>query len=267
MTVVALPQTIDSIRRILTYSRVSSDRLLGAFGQEDEVRAWAEREGYEIIGHRHDTAKGIIPIQDRQGLISLLHEAKNPHIDAVAMCRLDRLARDENIMLDAVDHIWNTDTDIITLNLGLIPRGPAGRRLAIDEARRGADEIPLIVNRLQAGRRAKARRGGYIGGSLQRPYGRQLVTIQGRREYVPIPEEQAVIARMIRDHKNGLGWRTIARALNDENIPTATGAPWHGNTIRYLAERGPLQPSPLPNLPKTHPHPQALTRPHIRCAR
>lgn len=258
-----LPISIEGARQILCYSRESSERLLGIFGQEDQVIAWAEREGYEITGFARDGGiTGKTPVDEREGLSTILRAVERPGMRGVAVRHLDRIARSVPIMIDAVERIWAADRDIFSCDLGLIPRGPAGRRLCIAVARAAEDENEAIVARLQGARRQKAARGGWIGGyRIRRRYGMKVVKIRGKEEYQPIPHEQEVIRRMCADREQGLGWKTIARNLNTEGVPTVTGAAWSGNAVRIIATRGPagltILPTGAPDLAVLSPPNQA----------
>ena len=47
---------------------------------------------------------------------------------------------------------------------------------------------------------------------------------------------QRVVERIVASRNDGLGWSTIARQLNAENVPTAHGgARWHASTVRAVA--------------------------------
>lgn len=238
--VTALPITVDAARQILAYSRESCDRLLAIFGQEDQIIEWAQHEGYQIIAFARDNhVNGRVPVDERAGLTAMLKTLEAPGVIGVAVRHLDRIARREPVMLDAVERIWNLDRDIYCCHYGWIQRTVAGWKLCSAVARAAEDEADMLVTRLQNARRQKAARGGYVGGErFRRRYGVELVRLQGRLEYRPIPHEQAIIARIRADHARGLGWKTIARALNEEGVPTATRkGPWSGVAVRFIAER------------------------------
>jgi hypothetical protein len=82
-------------------------------------------------------------------------------------------------------------------------------------------------------------RGGYGGGNRfgGRRYGVSLVHIQGRLEYVPIPEEQVIIRRIKEACKNGKGYTAMARQLNAEGVPTVCNKKWTMKVVRSIALR------------------------------
>lgn len=98
-------------------------------------------------------------------------------------------------------------------------------------------ERGLIKARLQGGRRRKAARGGYIGGTrLHRRYGYELVD----GEYRPVEHEQEAIERILgyRGASPGpLSWQFIADRLNGLEIPPPSGEQWYPMTCRRIALR------------------------------
>ena len=66
-----------------------------------------------------------------------------------------------------------------------------------------------------------------------------MVQLQGRWEYRPIPAEQEVIARIRSGCVGGRGYAAMARELNEDRVPTATGVPWDRATVRGIYLRGP----------------------------
>lgn len=88
----------------------------------------------------------------------------------------------------------------------------------------------MIRARLRAGKRAKASRGGYVGGQV--PYGFRCED----RELVPVPEEQQVITLAKTLKARGRSHREIARVL-DERYPTRNGGHWHHATVGRILAR------------------------------
>lgn len=246
--IVGMPLTVGAARNLLMYSRESNDRVLGLWGQEQEIINWAEANGYEIVGYARDNnVRNNIPVTERQGFTTALDTIQRHNIAGIIVDRLDRIARNVDVMLDAVQRIWDTGRDLYVCKRfvagqivgGIIPRGNRGLQICRAEAKRAAEELESVVSRLQAARRRKASHGGYIGGILERPYGMDRVELQGRIEHRPNPIEQAVLARIRAECADGTGYRRMARALNAEGIPTVTGVPWTHTVVRTLSLRPP----------------------------
>lgn len=234
--------TIAAGRGILSYSRESNERLLGIFGQDQEIAEWAERSGLTVVAKAHDLkVHGQTPAMERPGLSEAIRAVEERRVAAVAVTRLGRLSRDFPTQDQAMRRIWKAGGRIFSTDYGeWLPDRPGDPQwhLRKQYARMAEDELYLILDRLQTGRRRKMARGGYGGGHrIRRRYGVELVSIQGKLEYRPVPEEQAVIRR-IAAACNGAGYEAMARLLNAEGVPTATGAAWSKKVVRDLALRG-----------------------------
>ncbi|BBZ29476.1 hypothetical protein MMAD_37710 [Mycolicibacterium madagascariense] len=89
----------------------------------------------------------------------------------------------------------------------------------------------MTVDRLAAGRAAKAARGGYAHGAL--PYGYR--TVKGA--LVADPAEQAALARMRELAAQQKSTREIARVLTSEGHPTKRGGTWSSPTVARILVR------------------------------
>lgn len=241
-----IPMTIDGARNILSYSRESDERLLGVYGQDQEIYDWAERNGYQIVGRARDNrVHGQMPASARPGLSAAIHAIEEGRAAGIVVERLDRLARDFQTQDDAMRRIWNAGGRIFTCSKEeeqeWTPDKPGDKQWTTRRAFafRAEEEMYALIARLEGGRRRKMARGGYGGGPRfgGRRYGVALVQIQGRLEYLPIPEEQAVIRRIQETCKDGKGYTQMAKTLNEEGVPTVTGAPWSMKVVRSIALR------------------------------
>jgi len=57
---------------------------------------------------------------------------------------------------------------------------------------------------------------------------------EGRKPYGAREGEAAVLARVKALRSEGLGFDRIAARLNEEQVPTRTGRPWHGVVINRI---------------------------------
>lgn len=246
------PTTIDACRNILTYSRVSTERLLGIYGQDVEVAEWAERNGYQIVGSATDVqVHSMSPVSDREGLVAVVEAIEAKQAAGVVVYKLDRLARCWEVQNDAIQRIWKAGGRVFSTDYGEWKPDRPGQPqwlLRRKYAEMAEMEYHALLARLQDGRRRKMARGGYGGGHrFRRPYGRELVEIQGRLEYRPIPHEQAVIRRIRESCPDGKGYRAMAQTLNAEGVGTVSGVPWSTKVVRDLALRGPDRPVSVPD--------------------
>ena len=82
--------------RAAVYARFSTD-LQSERSAEDQItlcRAYADREGYQVVAAYEDKAKSGASMFGRYGLQQLLADASNQKFDVIIVEALDRLARD-----------------------------------------------------------------------------------------------------------------------------------------------------------------------------
>src|SRR5262249_28067806 len=91
----------------------------------------------------------------------------------------------------------------------------------------------MIVQRVQAGRRIKKANGGYAGG--QPPFGYRGG--DSSKELVPDEREQAVLARMLQLHGDGVPTRAIADGLNTAGLFNRKGGTWVSASVARLIKR------------------------------
>jgi DNA invertase Pin-like site-specific DNA recombinase len=248
--------------RVILYTRVSTDTQaeqgLGLAMQERAVRDWAKAHGHKIVAAYTDSGvSGSNGLDTRPGLAAAFGDLEDGKADALAVYRLDRLAR----------KLASQETWIERLE-------QAGRQvLSVTEPQYGEDEMRtlvrqilgavaqyervVIVKRMQGGRRTKHERGGYAYGGP--PYGWHA---EGK-ELVPDPGEQAVRDRIHREREAGQSLRQIADALNAEGIAARRGR-WHPQTVARALDR-PDQHNPrskrAPRSPRKQPGVPAMPAP------
>ena len=82
--------------------------------------------------------------------------------------------------------------------------------------------------------RKNAQEGYWNGGTV--PFGYKVVKAEEnpkRKRLVPEPVEAAIVNRIFKARLEGLGFKTIAKNLNDAKI-TKRGKPWSSNSVHYL---------------------------------
>ena len=91
---------------------------------------------------------------------------------------------------------------------------------------------PIIWERLEEGRKAKAARGGYAG------YGSPAfgqMSVEG--ELVDNPQEQNIIELVRRHHKSGKSLQQIADWLNQNGYRTKRGSEWKRISVKRVLDR------------------------------
>lgn len=74
------------------------------------------------------------------------------------------------------------------------------------------------------------------------------------RRRVQQGHDQTAGPRIAELRAQGMGWRSVARALDAEGMPTPQGGHWHATQAQRIARRyANLEPEPLPESPTAAP--------------
>ena len=191
--------------RFVAYLRVSTgeqERRGTIAQQRTDLRAWAKANGHRIVAWcEDDGVSGALPEQ-RPGLTDALAALDNA--DGLVVKELGRLARDLTTQELVLAHVWKAER--VTFTIG----GEVRQDDADDPMRTAMRQMLGVFNQLErgmirahmrAGRRAKAARGGYTGGSPA--FGVRAE----KRELVPDESEAAALARIVELRRKGKSYR------------------------------------------------------------
>jgi DNA invertase Pin-like site-specific DNA recombinase len=226
--------------RLGIYARTSTSNGNGdsLAAQVETCTAWADGRGFEIIGvYRDDSLSGGLAVDGRPGLTGVLLALEDRLIDAMVVHRLDRLARELHVQEAALSRAWGIGQHVQVFEAveGEVkrddPTDPHRRFLRQVVGAAAELERGLIKARLHGGRRRKAERAGYIGGTRLHPrYGFSLV----HGEYEAVPDQQLIIDRMVNARRRGDTYGAIARALEHDGVPGPSSTHWYPMTIRRI---------------------------------
>lgn len=230
-------------RRLVAYVRVSSQEQVrkgaGLAVQEADCRRWAIGAGYRVVRvHTDEGVSGAGDFAARPGLVAVVDAIRSGQAAGVVVQRLDRIARDliaqEAFLAEvrkAGGQVFST-SDAEALMLQDDPRDPSRTLVRQFMGALSQYERALTRLRLQAGRDAKAARGGYAGG--RPPLGMRA---QAGRLVLDAAEQSAIV-RAVECRSVGRSWREIAAILQDEGYRTKDGHErWHPETVRRLVRR------------------------------
>ena len=227
--------------RVAAYLRRSKERDngYGLEAQEDKIRRWVDYREAELVDvYSDDDVSGIVEPSERSGFARALEAIREGRVDTLVIAKFDRLSRSMpgfvNVLRSSQDDGWrlvclDPEVDFSTA----IGRAMAYMLIAFAEVEREA-----FIDRMQGGRRAKARAGGYVGGArLHRRYGYELAANEaGRLVYIENAAEQDVI-RAIMSMRSHSTYRAIAAALNEQGTPPPAGRQWHAKTVQRICAR------------------------------
>ena len=211
------------MRPAVCYIRVSTQKQarsgLGLEAQQSALAAFAQTEGFAIVGEftETETGKGSDALDRRPQLAAALALARK-HRAPILVAKLDRLSRDvhfiSGLMAQKVPFIvaeLGADTDPFVLHLFAA--------LAEKERR-------LISQRTKAALAAKKAQGATLGGLRQHG-------IEARDEAM----RRAEALRGVLEELKALSANAIARELNARAIATPSGAPWSAVTVIRVQRR------------------------------
>lgn len=147
--------------RVALYARVSTtDQTVEP--QLDVLRGYADARRLEVVAEFTD--EGISGSMDRRpALEEMLIAAKRRELDAVAVVKLDRLARSTRHLTQLAGELEALGVDLIVTDQGIDTSTPAGRLLFNVLAAIGEFELDLIRERVRAGVQAAQKRGVRFG--------------------------------------------------------------------------------------------------------
>lgn len=103
--------------RVWLYARTGSGHRSVAEHQLEELREWATRNGYSIVGQSCECAKANSFW--RPGLLSMLRAVRRGNVDTVAVTRLSRFARKKGKLSKILVKLQASDVTLITTDVSL----------------------------------------------------------------------------------------------------------------------------------------------------
>ena len=193
--------------------------------QEHDCRIHAANQGYQVADEHiwNDGAQKSWTL-NRPGLQAALKAIRDGEIQVLIVGRYDRFSRVQMQQAVAV-------YEIEQIHSGRVESADPHEQFGNDStgvllrsvnAWRAEQELELIKDRTQTGRRLRAQSGKLIASPF--PLYGYLWADQherrGKSRYVVDSETTAVIQRIFREVTSGMGIKRLARALTDEHIPT-----------------------------------------------
>lgn len=128
---------------------------------------------------------------------------------------------------------------------------PMGQLISVIMSAIAQFERGMTLFRTSVGRKLKAKRKGFVGGSA--PFGYRIEGDDRKtKRLVPDQEEQETL-QMIREFREqGADWGEVAKMLNRRERPSRTGNPWNTNQVMHLHYRTRKSIYNLPPLDSAH---------------
>lgn len=218
------------------YVRVSTDKQaehgVSLAAQSEKIRAMAVVQGVELVEIIEDaeTAKHL----ERPGLARVLALAESGKVQTVIIAKLDRLTRSVKDLAELLDRFHKRNVSLVSVAESLDTGSAAGRLVlnimtAVSQWEREAigERTATAIQYKRSNRQV----------FNHTPYGYE----RDGNVLVPLPEEQAVIARINCYRTDGHSLRGIAELLNQQGVPTKQGKLWQSETIRKILFQNALE--------------------------
>lgn len=222
------------------YVRVSTtSQDLSPIAQEEQARFYCQMRGHEVvavfveIGVSGSTEFAARP-QGAQLIVRLAD------FDVVIFTKLDRAFRSTVDCITTVELFRTAGKAVVFLDLNIDTSDPAGGLCLQMMAAFAEFERRRIGDRIKESLRVVKAQGRSVG---QAPYGyRNRARLQNGRKvdgglHEPVPEEQAVIARIMRRRGEKARLADIAVELQRDRVPTRRGGTWSPEHVRKIIAR------------------------------
>lgn len=213
-----------SRRRAALYARFSSD-LQNDRSITDQLaicETYAANHDLQIVERYHDRAKTSATLFGRDGLLSLITDAKADKFDVVVIEALDRLSRNPADL-----HGLFQQLDFIGVTIEEVHRGEADALTIGINSIFGQMFLKGLAEKTWRGHAGNIREGQSAGG---KPYG--YATVPGERGKLVInPEEADIVRRIFTEYAAGRSPRDICGDLNREGVPSPRGSVWRASVL------------------------------------
>ena len=224
---------------VALYARVSSDRQdvdLSVAAQLRALRDYADKNGY--VGVREYVDEAVSGrVDDRPEFNKMIDEARSPRawFQEVLVWKFSRFTRKREHAVAYKSLLRRRGVRVVSIteHTDDTPTGNLAEGIieTVDEFY--SEDLATDVRR---GMREAASRGFWV--SSRTPYGYNRVMVQdGAKERPRLqPDDVAapVVRRIFDMAENGMGMLDIARAVNDEDIPSPTGKLWSSTGVNFI---------------------------------
>lgn len=194
--------------------------------QRDRVAAYATAKGLTLVDVIADEGRSGKDL-DRPGLQELLGRCRAGDAGHVIVWKLDRFTRRTRHLLSLVEDLFLArHIELHSVSESLDTSTPHGRFVLTLFGGLAQMERELIVERTRTALAYKQEQGEP---TSHPPLG---FASQGRRRRMaPVPEELAVVRRVLKLWRDGRSFRAIAANLNADAVRTKRGRRWHHTTV------------------------------------
>lgn len=218
--------------KVAIYTRVSTEEQKNGYslkGQEEELKAFAERKGYKVVGVYVDgghSGKNF----NRPDVQRLFNDMRNQKFDAILVWKVDRLSkknRDVLLLIDNELHPRNMRLLVSTCDID--SSNPNGYMFISLLGTFAEYERALIIERVSSGMQKRAESGKWNGGTL---LGYDVVD----KTLVINEEESKIVKQIFELRASGLGYKAITHILNKEGKKSKKNNSFSINAVKTILE-------------------------------
>jgi site-specific DNA recombinase len=216
--------------RVSTNGQVGEDKF-GLDSQRDQIEVYARANKINVTHWYVESGVSGVK-EERPELDKILYgeEVDNPPTQMVIVAKSDRLSRDINLYFYYKFTLKKKGIELVSVQEEF---GSMGAFASVLEALTmciAEQERLNIAKRTGAGRKVKAKAGGYSGGRA--PFGYRVEN--GR--LVLVPEEADVVRRIFVMRAEGQTMMTIAETLNEEGHRARTGNRFYTSHVQSILD-------------------------------
>jgi len=217
------------------YLRVSSKGQIRGHGfqrQRDAIKKYAKKHGYTIIEWYKEAWTGTE--EDRPEFLRMVEELLSNGCRTIIIECMDRFGRRSMVSEQLLALLIRKDITMISAMTGQnitedVQNDDDPWKKFIVQIQNNIAELEkrLLVHKLRKAREAKRTKTGRC---------------EGRKPYGYYPGEAEIVKRIKQLYRKPrgekrLGYMTIAKKLNEEGLPTRTGAPWSDVLVKSILTR------------------------------
>jgi DNA invertase Pin-like site-specific DNA recombinase len=214
--------------------RPSPDECSSVEKQLERCQAYCCGHGYEVVAQYHDKDLSGSRADNRPGLQRAIATACK-HKAVLCVYSLSRLARCTRDAIDLAERLNAAGADLAVIQENVNTRSPMGRFIFTLFSALAQVEREQIAERTSSAMLRHQAKGRRMTRPDRCPFGWRPDT-SDRDRLAEDPGEQAAIARIRQERRQGRGLREIARKLDQAGID-CRGGQWSHSTVRAVLRR------------------------------
>ena len=219
--------------KVAIYKRVSTEEQkrtgYSLEGQEEELKAYAERKGYKVVDVYTDGGYSGKDF-NRPEVQRMFNDMRDNKFDAILVWKVDRISRktkDVLILLDNELHPRNMKLLVSTCDID--SSTPNGYMFISLLGTFAEYERSLIIERVTSGMEKRAKSGMWNGGTI---LGYDVVD----KRLVINSEESEIIKQIFQLRASGFGYKAITNILNKEGKKSKKNKSFSINAVKTILE-------------------------------